>query len=321
MSEQTYRQGSISVLIPTYGHAMYIGQTLDSILSQTRPAHEIIVINDGSPDDTGAAVRPYLDRIRYIEQENRGLVETLNRGIGLCRGDYIWILGSDDWLAPDALETLAAVLDRHPDVGLVHGGITVVDAQGRPHPDLRWVPYPAGRHRDIARLFTVNYIAAPAVLCRAAALRAIGPVPNYKFCQDWAMWFQLAYQGWFMYGVARPVAFYRRHGNNLTDPQHATQARQEEVQMRRAMAPLFVEPLLRGRRIGPPDRHLLRLLGWFSLAHRDRAVARRAFRHLLITRPDFKSATGLALAYVPGPVYANLKKARNRWRRLHGPGR
>ena len=93
---------TISVVIPAYGHAHFIRQTLESVLGQTRPPSEVIVINDGSPDDTRGAVRPFMDRITYLEQENQGMVRTMNRARDLATGDYNFGVASDDWLEPDA---------------------------------------------------------------------------------------------------------------------------------------------------------------------------------------------------------------------------
>ena len=93
---------TISVVIPAYGHAHFIRQTLESVLGQTRPPSEVIVINDGSPDDTRGAVRPFMDRITYLEQENLGMVRTMNRARDLATGDYNFGVASDDWLEPDA---------------------------------------------------------------------------------------------------------------------------------------------------------------------------------------------------------------------------
>jgi len=188
------RHGTVSVLIPSYNHAPYIRQCLDSILGQTRPADEIIVLDDGSSDDTATVIRPYLDRITFIEQENRGLIRTLNRGVPLCTGDYILMFASDDWLAPDAIAAMAAILDDHPDVGTVHAGVTIVDERGCPQAHLteKLSPYPVGKHRDTAGLILRNYINGQANLSRREAFAGAGPYLDHPFCQDWQMWLTIA---------------------------------------------------------------------------------------------------------------------------------
>ncbi|HZT95212.1 MAG TPA: glycosyltransferase family A protein, partial [Chloroflexota bacterium] len=101
----------ISVIVPAYNHERFIVRTLESLTLQTRPADEIIVVNDGSPDDTETAVAPFLNDIDYIRQPNRGVAAALNRGLERATGDYFLFLASDDYLAPHALEVLATTLD------------------------------------------------------------------------------------------------------------------------------------------------------------------------------------------------------------------
>jgi glycosyltransferase involved in cell wall biosynthesis len=310
MSEQGRRRGSISVVIPAYGHAAYIGQTVESLLRQTRPAAQIIVINDGSPDDTAGAVRPYLDQITYIEQENRGLVQTLNRGLALCAGDYVCTIGSDDWMAPNALESLAAILDQYPEVGLVHGGVTIVDAAGHAHPEVAPPPYPRGLYHDVSTLFRHNYIIPPATLCRRAALLDAGPFLDHPYTQDWAMWLRIALHGWAFYGLDQAVAFYRRHGENLSDAKNFPAAHADERRMLSAVAQEYLDRLAaQGQGALDGDgRRLVRMLGWRSLARGDRRTARRAFAWVIRAALDVKSVPGLLLALLPSRVYAELRR-------------
>jgi glycosyltransferase involved in cell wall biosynthesis len=310
MSEPIKQRGSISVMIPAYGHAAYIGQTLESILRQTRPADQILVINDGSPDDTAGAVRPYLDKITYIEQENQGLVQTLNRGLALCSGDYVCMIASDDWLAPHALETTGAILDRYPEVGLVHGGVTMVDGTGTPHPELAPPPYPRGLYRDVSTLFRHNYIIPPATLCRRAALNDAGPFRDHPYTQDWAMWLSIPLHGWALYGLDDVVAFYRRHGNNLSDAKNFPAAHADERHMLSAMAQQYLDRLAaEGKGALDGDaRRFLRMLGWRSLARGDRRTARRAFAWVITGALDVQSVPGLLLALLPSRVYADMRQ-------------
>jgi glycosyltransferase involved in cell wall biosynthesis len=323
MSKPIKQRGSISVVIPAYGHAAYIGQTLESLLQQTRPADQILVINDGSPDDTAGAVHPYLDKITYIEQENRGLVQTLNRGLALCSGDYVCTIGSDDWLAPHALEATGAILDRYPEVGLVHGGVTIVDTAGRPHPELAPQPYPKGLYRDVSTLFRHNYIVPPAALCRRAALNDAGPFLDHPYTQDWAMWLSIPLHGWALYGLDEKVAFYRRHGNKLSDAKNFPAAHADERRMLSAMAQRYLDKLAAQGK-GPIDgdrRRLLRMLGWRSLARGDRRTARRAFGRVVIAALDVPSVPGLVFAFLPSRVYADMRQVYLRFPAVNKVGR
>src|SRR5271170_3450676 len=92
---------AVSVVIPTYNHRDFVVEALESVFAQTFTDYEVIVVNDGSPDDTAAVLRPYIEsgRIRYIEQENRGQAGARNRGLAEARGEFVAYLDDDDlWL-------------------------------------------------------------------------------------------------------------------------------------------------------------------------------------------------------------------------------
>jgi len=103
---------AVSVIIPAYGHAEYILQTLDSVFLQTFTDYEVIVINDGSPDNTGEVLRPLVEegRIRYFEHANQGVASTRNFGISQAKGEFIALLDDDDLWLPDKLEWQVAAM-------------------------------------------------------------------------------------------------------------------------------------------------------------------------------------------------------------------
>ena len=123
---QSLAQPSISVLMPTFGHAHFIRRALDSLLRQGRADWELVIVDDGSPDDTAGAVAPYLEdpRIRYQRlRRNRGLGAALNRAMSLARAPLIAYLPSDDLYYDDHLERLAGCLERNPDAVLAFAGV------------------------------------------------------------------------------------------------------------------------------------------------------------------------------------------------------
>ena len=101
----------ISVIIPTWNSAATIGAALDSMLRQTPTPLEIIVVDDGSTDDTARVLAPYRDQIKYLYQENAGPSAARNRGLAIAQGALISFIDADDLLPPDALATLRAALD------------------------------------------------------------------------------------------------------------------------------------------------------------------------------------------------------------------
>jgi len=107
----------ISTIIPTYNRAKVVGDAIESVLSQTRPADEIIVVDDGSTDTTVEILQHYIPRITLITQKNRGVSAARNRGLSAASGEWITFLDSDDIWRPDRLEVLARDLPTH-DVGV-----------------------------------------------------------------------------------------------------------------------------------------------------------------------------------------------------------
>lgn len=101
----------VSVIIPCYNYGRFLAEAIDSVLRQTHLATEIVVVDDGSVDDTRAVAASY-PQVRYIYQENQGLSAARNTGIENSAGTYITFLDADDWLFPDALAINVQYLDQ-----------------------------------------------------------------------------------------------------------------------------------------------------------------------------------------------------------------
>src|SRR5262245_58457673 len=112
-------QPLVSVIIPSYNYGCYVQQAVDSALSQSYPNQEVIVVDDGSTDDTEVRLAAYGKRIRYIHQKNQGLSEARNTGIREARGEFLAFLDSDDAFHPKKTELQMAYLMAHPEVSLV----------------------------------------------------------------------------------------------------------------------------------------------------------------------------------------------------------
>src|SRR5439155_13490896 len=115
----------------TYNRANYLPEAIESVLSQTHRDLEVIVVDDGSTDETEAIVRPYLGRIRYARQENGGRSAARNTAVGIAQGEFVAFCDSDDRWLPDRLERQLEALAGRPEVGMVHGQVELVDAEGR----------------------------------------------------------------------------------------------------------------------------------------------------------------------------------------------
>lgn len=133
MADQANSLSRVSVIIPAYNREKYIRQTVDSVLGQTWPNTELIVVDDGSTDATREILEEYGDRIRLIEHPgrvNRGQSAAINAGLKQASGDYICILDSDDYWEKDKLEVQVDYLENHEDVGFVYCNGTAVDENG-----------------------------------------------------------------------------------------------------------------------------------------------------------------------------------------------
>ena len=131
----------ISIITPSYNAAGSLGRAIASVKAQTFRDWELIVVNDGSTDDTAAMLDAEVDpRIRVIHQANGGVSSARNAGLDAAKGRYVTFLDADDRLPPDALAVRARFLDEHPEVDIVNGGVMVTSAERtvrQYHPDLQ----------------------------------------------------------------------------------------------------------------------------------------------------------------------------------------
>ena len=125
----------VSVVIPVYNGARTIGRALKSVFAQTFRDFEIIVVNDGSTDDTASVLAGYGDRIQVVSQSNRGVSAARNAGLRVSVGEYLVFLDDDDEWMPEMLARCTAVLDQDPDCVLAYTGVLKVDLTGMPTPD------------------------------------------------------------------------------------------------------------------------------------------------------------------------------------------
>jgi glycosyltransferase involved in cell wall biosynthesis len=205
---------AVSVVIPTYGHRDWVVATLESVLAQSFRDFEIVVVNDGSPDDTAALVKPYVEdgRVLYVEQRNAGQSAARNRGIGCARGEFIALLDDDDLWPPDKLAWQVDALREDPSIGVVAGVAEFIDAEGRP---LHVTPFV--EELPFSSLFRHCPITSPGqTLIRRALLDEIGGLDEtVAGVDDWDLWFKLAARSRFV--MRRRIALrYRRHEGNAS---------------------------------------------------------------------------------------------------------
>ena len=120
----------VSVVIPNHNYGTYLRTAIESVLAQTYPHREILVVDDGSTDDSEAVLREYDGRVRWFRQQQQGVSVARNHGVRESRGALVAFLDPDDAWLPSKLERQVARWCREPDLGLVHCGVQMIDARG-----------------------------------------------------------------------------------------------------------------------------------------------------------------------------------------------
>ena len=121
---------TVSVVIPAYNQAKFVGQAIDSVLAQTLPPLEVIVVDDGSSDTTAAVLRNYATHIRVLRQENQGVSAARNNGARIATGEFLAFLDADDLWLPEKLQRQVERFVKEPDLGIVHCGLEEIDGSG-----------------------------------------------------------------------------------------------------------------------------------------------------------------------------------------------
>jgi glycosyltransferase involved in cell wall biosynthesis len=208
----------VSVIVTAYNLATYLPAALDSALAQESPGGpiQIIVVNDGSTDNTQEVLSGYADHVEVIRQENGGLVKAVDTGLGAVRGEYIALLDADDEWPHDRLRRHAELLDANPQVGLVHGDMEVIDAAGNTvHPSFfAWKQDTPTNGRVLARLVKDNFVSGGASTFRASLLPAIWPISPEAAYPDWWIASNIAAVAEILYDPANANR-YRYHGANM----------------------------------------------------------------------------------------------------------
>lgn len=277
----------VTVYVTSYNYGRYIRQAIDSVLAQTLQDFELIIIDDGSTDDSRSIIETYVGhpKIRPIFQQNKGLNVTNNIALRAARGLYIMRLDADDWLDPHAIEVLSNVLQRNSTVGLVFPDYYLVDAEGNVTEQVR-------RH-DFDGVTLLDQPAHGAcTMIRCDSLREIGGYDESFRCQDgYDLWIRFI-EHFEVRNVNLPLFFYRQHGSSLTRNEERILATRSEIVRRMAerkgvALKVLAVIAVRGPSVDPasPALKILgdkTLLDWALLAACD---ARRIAKVVLST-PD-----------------------------------
>ena len=294
----------ISVVIPTFNHAQYVRETIESVKAQTFGDYEIIVVNDGSPDNTAQALSSYIASgdIRYFEQPNLGQGAARNLGIKHARGEFIALLDDDDLWPTDRLEWQVEALRREPRVAVIGGAVQLIDERGL-HMSAEPIEDAEVRFES---LFRGSPFWSPGqTLIRADVLRQAGGLDSRVWGgDDMDLWFRLARRA-VIKTTPRLALRYRVHSQNASrnvarmylnlrgvmESHLRCVARPDRSRLRRdAYRALYgyagrklLDQMLqdvRGGNIAAAVRKLACLLTSGAAALRDRALARQICRDL-----------------------------------------
>lgn len=181
----------VSVIIPTFNRRDYLPIALDSVLAQTYTDYEIIVIDDGSNDDTRGVLAPYEKNIRYFYQENRGIAAARNRGIEESRGAYIALLDSDDYWLPPKLERQVHGLEENPQWGMIATRCSSISPDGR----FRRHNRPGRSGWVLTDLFKSNFIRTSSAVITRACLEQVGLFDiTLPECEEYDLWLRIAHR-------------------------------------------------------------------------------------------------------------------------------
>jgi glycosyltransferase involved in cell wall biosynthesis len=204
----------VTVIIPAYNQGHYIEAAIQSVLDQSYRNLELLIVDDGSTDNTREIVAKFADcRLHYLYQENQGLSAARNCGIRHSTGEYLSFLDSDDLFLPDKLRLLVDLMQTEPEIGLAAGQAIPFDELGQ-HPEkLYATPLPL----DSAQLLLGNPLHVGSVLLRRTWQQEVGLFDeSLRSYEDWDMWLRLVRAGCPTGWIAQPVSCYRFHHAQMT---------------------------------------------------------------------------------------------------------
>ena len=204
----------ISVIIPAYNQARYVSQSIESVLKQTFPEFELIVVDDGSTDETPQIIASIQDpRMRVIRQPNAGLSAARNTGLRASSSPLVTFLDADDYFLPDKLKVLNEFLEDHPEIGLVAGHPIYINDAG----DIVSRPPMSQTRLGLPELLFENPICVSGILLRRVWLERVGVFDEtLRACEDWDLWLRLLAAGCQMAWVEHYVVAYRVHPGQMT---------------------------------------------------------------------------------------------------------
>jgi glycosyltransferase involved in cell wall biosynthesis len=270
----------VSVIIPTYNSARFLAEAIDSVLAQSFKDFEIVVIDDGSTDETKALMLRYGPPVRYIYQENSGVAEARNRGIKESRGRYVAFLDADDTWFPNKLERQVGSLenpDNKDSCRICYSAFAVVDSDLSPLFENRSQRRASALEDLLLRGNIVGSICT--VLAERSLFSTAGGFDRaLSQCADWDMWVRLAAHTEFLY-IDEPLVTDRHHGAMMSKNAALLESDSLLV-LKKGFEMTGLEQSLRARRRQAFARNYMVVAGTYFHARRYRDFLRCAARSL-----------------------------------------
>jgi predicted ATP-grasp superfamily ATP-dependent carboligase len=236
----------VSVVIATYNRSRQVREAIDSVLAQSAPVREIIVVDDGSKDDTRAQLLAYGDRIRPFFQANAGASAARNLAMRMAHGSWIAFLDDDDVWVKEKIEQQWTLVENNPALGLVYSSDYAVDEQLRVLYERK--AQEGNRGEVFERLLIKNFIFTSCVMARRDAVEKAGYMQGeYKFAQDWDLWLKIAAEHPVDFAPA-PLVLYRQSPTGCLT--HDMKADDRLLEMKTIM-----QRALKLRPVSPATRH------------------------------------------------------------------
>jgi glycosyltransferase involved in cell wall biosynthesis len=300
---------TVSVVIPAYNAAPWIAETIDSVLAQTFSDFEVIVVDDGSTDETPNIVSSYEDSIRYLRKRNGGSASARNAGIRAAQGAYIAFVDADDLWMPQKLELQMDLLSNDIDLAWVYSDAFVVEEKSDN------VLYRAGEHvslhaGDILRpLVLHDFIPSPTPIVKREVFAVAGYFDeSLRRSEDWDMWLRIAAELRASF-VDQPLAKYRRHSLGKTgtiDLEYTFQSRMLIIEKALAQNPKRLSGL-RDQAIANVYSGVGRLMLKRGASVNARAMFRRAVR---LCPRDIKLSSYWLATFLPPRLLKSLTQIR-----------
>jgi glycosyltransferase involved in cell wall biosynthesis len=285
---------SIAVVIPAYNASAWIDETLRSVLEQTRPPEEIIVVNDGSTDDTSERARSQGSSVTVVDQPNGGPPAAYNRGFDEARSNYVAMCPADDLWHPRKLEWQDEVLTREPSVDVLFARARFF---GQSDDDLH--PHPAGRGvldraSFMREMYAADVVPAPTTLVRRELHQRLGRFDESLPSEDYEFWMRALRAGATFFHDTRELARLRIHGGNVS--MRGVDIWEMNHAIRSAYAPDIGDSELSSRLLAHDLREIARCR--FGLG--STRAARDAYVASLRRRPTAEAVVGAAALSIPG---------------------